>query len=266
MRRTIVTLSWLLLDLLLFTGAYALAYFLRVGWIFSTDFPFGNFMRIVVLIAPAWLIVLITTRTFTLTRNQATLQSALRTAYACIVGAALFALAYYFVYGLFFSRLLLIGAFLLSFLCTVLCHAFFEKFQRYVLTRDPPAYPTLIVGATRESRELIAALKKRRNPLTPVAILTNDPTPEKDIAEVPILGRLHKLEEVFRQMHITHLIQASDLEQSLNLLSACRSHNITYLLLPSVLGIVERDERIESLEGLPITVVSPRKHWLHTFF
>jgi hypothetical protein len=49
------------------------------------------------------------------------------------------------------------------------------------------------------------------------------------------------------------------LEQSLNLLSACRRRGITYILLPSVLGIVERDERIESLEGYAVTMVQPGK-------
>ena len=38
----------------------------------------------------------------------------------------------------------------------------------------------------------------------------------------------------------SNLIQCSDLEQSINLLSACRNKSITYLLLPSVVGIVER--------------------------
>jgi hypothetical protein len=33
-----------------------------------------------------------------------------------------------------------------------------------------------------------------------------------------------------------------------------------------VLGIVERDERIESLEGRPVTVVRPQEHWIGWFF
>jgi hypothetical protein len=38
------------------------------------------------------------------------------------------------------------------------------------------------------------------------------------------------------------------------------------MLLPSVLGIVERDERIELLEGRPVTVVRPgEKGWMWFF-
>src|SRR3989339_387248 len=52
MRYRILMILWLLSDLLLFVGTYALAYFLRVGWIFSSDFPFDKFINITVIVAP----------------------------------------------------------------------------------------------------------------------------------------------------------------------------------------------------------------------
>jgi hypothetical protein len=82
---------------------------------------------------------------------------------------------------------------------------------------------------------------------------------DTEIDGVPVRGKLDKLEETLVHEHITHLIQCSNLEQTMNLLSACRNRGITYILLPSVLGIVERDERVESLEGHAVTVVRPPK-------
>ena len=178
----------------------------------------------------------------------------------------LFALGYYFVYGLFFSRLLLIYALLLSTVPVWGWHVLFEQLTRRLLRRSPPVYPTLIIGATREATALITLLQERRSPLTPVAILDGRGTPEPDIAGVPVRGKLNKLEDILTGQRITHLIQCSDLEQSLNLLSACRNHGITYMLLPSVLGIVERDERIETLEGRPLTVVRPQESKWKWFF
>jgi len=83
---------------------------------------------------------------------------------------------------------------------------------------------------------------------------------------VPVEGKLNKLEEVIKKYGITHLIQCSDLEQSMNLLSACRSHGITYMMLPSVLGIVEGDERTEILEGRSMTTVRPPEPRWKWFF
>ncbi|MCF7844388.1 MAG: hypothetical protein K9M03_00985 [Kiritimatiellales bacterium] len=266
MRPKILLTLWLLSDIALFIGVYALAYFLRVGFIFSTDFPFSQYITIVAIVSPLWIIVLATTRTFHMTRNQISMRNLAYISYAALVGLALFSLTYFFKYTTFFSRLLLIYAFILTTFATYIWHIVFQNIQRRVLSAGSPAFPTLIVGATRESRKLVESLIKKRNPLCPVAILDGRGAPDKEIAGVPVLGKLNKLEEVLEQKKITHLIQCSDLEQSLNLLSACRQRKITYLLLPSVLGIVERDEHTESLEGLPVTMVSANKRWWKWFF
>ncbi len=257
MRRPLLLILWMLSDLALFLGAYALAYFIRVQWVLSTDFPFQSFFLITLFVAPFWMLTLLLTRTFALLRNQKSLRAFAYITYAGVVGTALFALGYYFVYGLFFSRLLLIYALLFTTVPVWGWHVFFEQLTRRLLRRDPPVYPTLIIGATREATALIKLLQERRSPLTPVAILDGRGTQESEIEGVPIRGKLNKLEDMLTGERITHLIQCSDLEQSLNLLSACRNHRITYMLLPSVLGIVERDERIETLEGRPLTVVRP---------
>lgn len=266
MRRPLLLLLWLLTDLALFLGAYALAYFLRVGWIFSTDFPFQTFFTVALLVAPLWLLTLLVTRTFALLRNQKSLRTGMYILYAGVISTALFGLTYYFLFGLFFSRLLLIYALVLSTLPVWGWHVLYEQWTRRLLRRNPPVYPTLIIGATREAKELIAVLRKRRSPLSPVAILDGRGTSETIIDDIPVAGKLNKLEEILINKKITHLIQCSDLEQSLNLLSACRNHAVTYMLLPSVLGIVERDERIETLEGRPLTVVRPPEAKWKWFF
>jgi FlaA1/EpsC-like NDP-sugar epimerase len=265
-RRHLLLALWLVSDLLLFVAAYVFAYFLRVGWIFSSDLPFWDYLRIVCGVAPLWLLVLVTTRTFGLTRSQQTARNLAYIAYACVMGAALMALAYFFLENRVFSRLLLLDALALSTVAVCTWHILFDAMKRRALRRDPPSFPTLIVGVTRESQHLLMLLQAKLNPLKPVAILDGAGCKETAIAGVPVLGKLNKLETVLEEYGITHLIQCSDLEQSINLLGACRARGITYLLLPSLLGIVERDERIESLEGKAVTVVSPHQHWLQWFF
>jgi FlaA1/EpsC-like NDP-sugar epimerase len=257
---------WLLGDLIIFLAGYALAYFMRVGFIFSTDFPFDRYMHIAIGIAPIWLLILVTTRTFSLTRNQATLRNAAYILYACITGVALFALGYYFTYGLFFSRLLLLYALALNTVIAIAWHIGYGQFLRRAVRWNPPVFRALIVGVTRESCELIRKLHAKHSPITPVAILDGKGVKEQEIDGVPVRGKLNKLEVVLEEDAITHLVQCADLEQSVNLLSACRKKGITYMLLPSVLGIVEGDERIESLEGHPVTIVAPQGNTLQWFF
>lgn len=266
MRPRVLLLLWLVTDLAFFVGLYALAYFIRVGFVLSTNFPFLPFLTTALVVAPVWLLVLATTRTFALTRNQRTVRNAAYITYAALVGVALFTLAFYFRFKTSFqgvSRLLLLEAFVLTAGGIWLWHLIFDVIRRMILRRSPPSFPTLIVGLTRESAALIAQLNGHLNPLTPVAILDGQGTKDAEAHGVPVLGKLDRLEETLVHKRITHVIQCSNLEQSLNLLSACRRRGITYMLLPSVLGIVERDERVESLEGHAVTVVGPemRGRW-----
>ncbi len=269
MRYRLLLALWLITDVVIFATTYVLAYFLRVGWILSTNFPLDRFLWAAFFTAPVWLLVLATTRTFGLTRTQHTLRNGAYIAYAALVGTALFTLAYYFRYKESFqglSRLLLMETFVLSAFGVWSWHILFDGFRRIMLRLSPPSFPTLIVGATRESGRLIRLLNQRHHPLLPVAVLDGHGAKEKTMEGVPVLGKLDKLENILNGKKITHLIQCSDLEQTLNLLSACRRRGITYMLLPSVLGIVERDERVESLEGHPVTVVRPSRSLLGSFF
>jgi len=266
MRRRLLLMSWLLTDLLLFVGAYALAYFVRVGWILSSDFPFGQYITVAALVAPVWLGILIGTRTFALMRKQLTVRTCAYMVFAGVVGASLFSLSYYFLYGEFFSRGLLLLALVLSIVIPWGWHLLFGFMSRSVMRKNPPEYPTLIVGATREAAALIKAMTENSSPLTPVAVLDGRGIKETHVEGIVFAGKLNKLEETIEKYRITHLIQCSDLEQSLNLLSACRNHKISYMLLPSVLGIIEGDERLESLEGRPVTVVRPPEGVWNWFF
>lgn len=266
MRRSILLLIWLLTDLAIFVGAYVLAYFLRVGWVISTVFPLDLFTQTAMLTAPVCIAVLAFLGVFRLMRTQAEPRNIMHILFACILGCAFFTLAYYFIYTAFFSRLLLVYAFTLSSFALAVWHIGFERIVRKVLRMGRPVYPTLIIGATREAARLIKTLNDQKSPLTPVAILDGRGSKETSLEGVPVEGKLNKLEETIKKHRITHMIQASDLEQSMNLLSACRNHGMKYMLLPSVMGMIEGDERIESIERNPVTTVETKKQLLGWFF
>lgn len=257
---------WLGSDAFIFIGAYVLAYILRVGWILSTDFPLGKLLAIVAGVTPLWLLILIALGVFHPLRNQRTLATFSHIITAALLGVSLFTLGYYFRFTAFFSRLFLIEAFVLSSVAPFAWHIIVQKMVRHLLRSPPLGFPTLIIGATREADRLISTLEKKQSPLTPIGILDSRSVRESCIAGIPILGKLNILDTVLTQKNITHLIQCSDVEHTVNLLSACRAHGITYMLLPSVLGIMERDERIESLEGFPVAVVRPKTSWISPFF
>lgn len=266
MRHRILLIIWLVTDLIVFVKSFMLAYFIKVGWIFSTDLPMQQFMTAVAIASLPWLLALATTRTFALTRSQGTIRNLTYIVYASVMGTAFVTLTHYFLFDTLFSRMLLVQATVILIITTFVWHVIFEWILRMSLSKTPPSFPTLVVGLTRESRLMIKTLKANKSPLCPVGLIVPEGTSERDVEGVPVLGKLPKLEESLKKLGITHLIQASDLEQSLNILGMCRTHGLQYLLLPSVLGMIERDQRIESLEGMPVISVSGERGWWTWFF
>lgn len=265
-RRILLTALWLLSDALIYCAAYALAYFIKVGWIFSSDLPFRGYMTAVLLTVPGWLFVMTTMRNFALSRTQSSPKTGAYIAYASVIGMAGFTLVFYFLGKTLFSRELLVLAGALSGAWTWAWHVVFDHIQRSLLRAGSPTYPLLVIGTNREAQRVVAELTKAKSPLKPVAILSGKSGGPKELSGVPVLGRLDKLEETLKEKHITHLLQCDQLEQSINLASVCRSHHITYLLLPYVLGVVEHDVPTESLEGNAVIAVHPRNRWWEYFF
>lgn len=252
MRRTALLAVWLVTDTALFIGAYAIAYIARVGFILSTDFPLDHYLKTVCVVAPVWVLILAQLGVFRLLRVQSERRNILHILFACVMGSALFTLAYYFLFDRFFSRLLLVYAGGFSFMLTLVWHLAFDSWQRRILRSNPPAYPVLFVGITRETERLIALLEEKQSPLKPVAVLEAHGTSQTDVRGVPVLGKLNNLEQVIKDKRPTHLIQCNNLEHTVNLMSVCRQHGMTYMLLPSVLGVAGGTEEVVTLEGRPM--------------
>lgn len=256
MRRPALLIIWLISDAALFLAAYVIAYFLRVGFIVSTDFPLQLYVQSVVIVTPLWLLVLAELGVFRLLRIQSERRNILSMLFGAIIGSALFTLTYYFLHDRFFSRLLLVIAAILSFVLPMIWHMAFDQWRRKILRASPPVFPVLIIGVNRDAERFIHLLEERQSPLVPVGILdAQGACKEATIAGIPVVGRLHKLEDALRSLRPTHLVHCSNLEHSINLLSACRNHGITYMLLPSVLGIMGGKEEFVWIEGQPMAMV-----------
>lgn len=261
----VALIVWLIADAFVFLAAYCLGYFVRVGFIFSTDYSFASFLGAALLTVPLWLLTLITTRVFGLSRKQTSLRNGLYILYATMVACAMFITVNYFSFELQISRRLLLYLLVFPWLCVWGWHSIAGHLMRLFLQKKQ-AFKMLVVGITRESTILVEQLVAAKHPFTPVALLDGKGSKVEHIAGVPNVGKLNKLEDVIHTYGITHLLQCSDLEQSLNLISVCRNRQIHYLLLPSVLGIIERDERVESLDGNPVTSVAPKESVFAWFF
>lgn len=253
----------LFLDYFLLLGAFSLAYFVRVGFILSSDFPFAPYFGSAVIASALWIVSLVVFRGYTPNVRFNRLIHLLKVFISGMTGTAAFGLIFYFAEKELFSRLLLIYIFVFGSALMVLFHLLMLRIERMLVQKGYGVTRLLIIGSNRGVRSFIETLQKNRSPYVPVAILDGYGTSQKEIEGVPILGKLNILEETIDSQRIDAIVQGDNIEQVVNIHSFCQQAGLDYYLLPYLFGAYQDSLRIQYLEKALITPdkPSPRRFW-----
>jgi len=251
----------IVVDGILIFAAFALAYFLRVGFLFSTDFPFGKYIIIAAISTPITLLFMFFARAYKLNLQIMSVRHMQRIAFVAIENVAVFMVLYYFTYHNFFSRLILVYIFLLTFLFVYFWHRIFRWILQKNSEKEIGVYRTLIIGANRPAEEIIKMLINTKSHIKPVAIIDAYGGGKSIIAGVPVVGKMNMFEKAIAQHAIDNIVQADHLEQSLNIINYALQNNIKYMMPPELLGIFQGEQHIEEIEGQPFLKVMRKKHW-----
>jgi len=251
----------IVVDGLLIIAAFALAYFLRVGFIFSTDFPFGRYITIAAIATPITLTFMFFARAYKVAQQVNSLRHLQRIGFVAVENVAVFIVLYYFAYHNFFSRLILVYIFLLTLGFVFLWHQVFRWILQKSCEREVGVYRTLIIGANRPAEEIVKRLIQSKSHIKPVAIIDALGTGKSVIAGVPVVGKMDVFERAIAQHNIDHILQTDHLEQSLNIINYALQNNLKYLMPPELLGIFQGHQTLEEIEGQPFLKVYKNKGW-----
>ena len=251
----------IVVDGLLIMAAFALAYFLRIGFYFSTDFPFDKYITIALITTPVTLVFMFFARAYKLTQQIRSLRHMQRIAFVAIENVAVFMVLYYFAYRNFFSRLILVYIFLLTFLFVYFWHRLFRWILQKSAEKEIGVYRTLVIGANRPAEEIVKHLIQTKSHIKPVAIIDAHGSGKSIIAGVPVVGKMNVFEKAIAKHDIDHILQVDHHEQTLNIINYALHNNIKYIMPPELLGIFQGHQTLEEIEGQPFLKVRRKKHW-----
>jgi FlaA1/EpsC-like NDP-sugar epimerase len=251
----------IVIDGILIFGAFTLAYFVRVGFLFSTDFPFGKYIIISAIATPITLLFMFFARAYKLSQQITSVRHAQRIAFVATENVAMFMILYYFAYHNFFSRLVLVYIFIFTFLFVYLWHRLFRWIMQKSSEREIGIYRTLVIGANRPAEEIIKHLIETKSHIKPVAIIDAFGGGKSIIAGVPVVGKMNMFEKAIAQHNIDQILQVDHLEQSLNIINYALSNNIKYIMPPELLGIFQGHQSIEEIEGRKFLKVKIKQSW-----
>lgn len=256
----------IIVDGILILGAFALAYFLRIGFYFSTDFPFSEYLLIAGITTPITLLFMFFIRAYKLNQIVISWRHIQRLTFVALENVFVFMILYYFTFREFFSRLILVYAFLLTLLLTYLWHIVFRIILQKASEREIGVFRTLIIGSNRPAHEIIKILIKTKSHIKPVAIIDAHGSSKKVIHGIPIVGKMNLFEKTIADHNIDIILQTDNLEQSLNIINYALQNNIKYIMPPELLGIFQGNQIIEEIEGMPFLKVHKNKKWWHNIW
>lgn len=244
-------LAHIILDLVLVYAAFLLAYFVRVGWIFSTDFNFSLFAAMALVGSLTWVGFLAFARYYRIpprSGGKEWYDLALLLVGGVIANGFLI-VTYFFPQEILFSRLICVYAFVFASIALALSQLGFKFFMALLKKKNHNTYRLLVVGANRVSENFIEQVKKNPYALYEVVGVIDPYGLQKEIKGSVILGKLDKLERVCKDKKITAILQCDAFEQTLNLISFCEDNDIKYQFDPALRGVFEKNLRIREVAG-----------------
>jgi len=267
MKKQLIYLKTLqiIVDVILILGAFALAYFLRIGFFFSSDFPFDQYAIIAGVTTLLTIFFMFFARTYKMSQQIISWRHVQRIAFVAIQSIAIFSVLYYFAYRTFFSRLILVYIFALSFIFIYSWHVIFRWILKKASHSNKGVYRTLIIGANRPAHDIVRLLLESKSHIKPVAIIDAHGR-HKVIHGVPVVGKMNRFEKAVAEHDIDYILQTDHLEQAINIINYALQNNIKYVMPPELLGIFQGFQSLEEIEGMPFLKVHKKKEWWNSIW
>lgn len=239
------------LDLVLVYSTFLLAYFVRVGWIFSSDFSFPLFAVMAALGSVVWIGFLAFARYYRVPPRSGGKEwyDLILLLLGGVVANGFLIVTYFFPQEILFSRLVSVYAFFFGSLSLLITQFLFRLLVRHIKAQKRASYRLLIVGANRIAENFIEQIQQNPYALYQVVGVIDPYGLQKNIKGAAVLGKLDKLEAVCENYGVTAILQCDAFEHTLNLISFCEEKQIKFQFDPALRGIFEKNLRIREVAG-----------------
>ena len=243
----ILTASLLPLDLLMILAAYWLAYFLRVETMsYLYVLPFKNFLLFSAAFLPVWVIVFGLLGLYNLKIHQQPIKEFL----LIILGSSavfMFILGFLFLTRtLFFSRLIILYAWLLSAVLTTLGRNLFRLIQSYLYAKNIGIKKVALIGNGNGFEEFIK--------------LSNSPGSDFKIVIYLTKDELSKAKNLIHQGRVDEIIQIDpkiDHRDLLEVANECDEHQVSFKFVPSYFETISTNVDVSFLNSIPLIEIKP---------
>lgn len=252
-------------DGLLIFISFVLAYFLRfMASIFAAPhrIPFDQYFGVLVFITLLWLALFQLFGVYEERKPHSSMIDELAGLFMAVSLASLFLLGLLFLYrGFWFSRLVILNAWIISFILLSLNRLIGLWFSRFLFKRGIGIKRTLIVGAGEMGQALaLKILTDKFSGRKVVGYLDDDPVKQgKTYHEIKVVGQVRDLRAVIRKSGAQEVVFASSRiphQTILDLITECETLQVEFKIVPGMLELMASRVDVDAIGGIPLVAIS----------
>lgn len=246
------------IDALMIIIGFVLAYYWRknLGEVIAI-WDFSEYIRFILLLIPAWIIIFALEGLYNIKRNRQGVDELLRIILAVSSGIMLVVAWIFLSRTFFFSRLVIIYAWILAIIFVAIARNIIRYIQRYLLRYNIGMRNLILIGNNEISYNIVKFLHNNRNYGYKVIGLVNNDKSNLNNNEKSLryLGCINELEKILHKYNVDEIIitdpKISD-DTILEIMQLCEEKLITFCQAPNLYEVKTSNIDILTLAGIPI--------------
>lgn len=264
MKRSELFFAFILIpiDILAIFLAFLSAYFLRLKWDIlpvSYMWPLDQYLRFTFILIPIWILIFAISGLYRLSNIRKGISGEFSPLILAVSSGMLLVTLYiFFSRSFFFSRLVLIYAWLLSIFIVLILRYLIRTVQRYLYRYGIGVHRLTLIGFSEVCKNIISEIQNnKRLGYQLVGVILKDKSQKSQAKKIcKVLGTINQLDQIVKEYRpIDEIILANSQiteGETVKLIEFCDDKKIIFKHVPGLLEVHSTNVSTSTLAGLPI--------------
>lgn len=254
-----INISLVVVDILMILAGFTVAYYARL---YASDFvpvmwvlPFDEYIQYLALFIPVWLGVFAAMGLYTFRGVGNLAREIFKTLFSVSAVLSLMIIIIFFNRDQFFSRLIIIYAWVAISALVILGRLLLRWLQRFLYRYGVGVRRLLIVGSNGKSLDIINFINERSYLGWEIAgVLDEKKQKGEKVGDYRVLGGIDRLSKIHKRYYLDEIWLAGDVKDDymISLIGFCHERDLLFRFVPSVLEMVSANVDTQSIAGIPI--------------
>lgn len=256
----------LVVDGILLYLAFVVAYRIRSDWdpitylnlfpVPPLNFSWSDYFSLIVPITMVWLVIFFFSGLYHIEKTKE-LGSEIRKVFTALnTGIVVYVIVTFFKGEQLFSRLIIVYAWILSFIFVILGRALLRKVRKFLRRYGYGIKNVLVIGTDQVAQQLLEGFRQKDMwNYHIIGVISGNGMDKKELCSFPIIGNLNAVGNIIKKHDVGEVLltlSSLDHEKVLEIINFCKQENIRFSFIPDMLQLLSSYNTADMINGLPL--------------